>query len=349
MERKFAVSAILILIVAAFLFFVQFGSGMPLMKSILENTSKNLDSRTLIIGATFQDNFESVLFNNRRTLKIPTYDGSGQVVHPDVYYNASGWNGYKYWLAITPYPNGNYMFENPSIITSDDGINWKVPPGLTNPLDAQPGVGYNSDPNLAYKNGILYIWYREVSGGYNKLKMRNSSDGVNWSDEYSSLEMPNHGLLSPSIIYNSTDDKFYMWNVVSPGYYVVLRNSSDGITWSAPKNTSIAITDKDVWHVNTEYDAYTSTYYMVMVVGTVRVSWDYIYFAYSKNMIDWTVVNEPMMSRSSSSSNSVFLYQSAILPLENEVKLWYSAKSSENKWSLGFATTSRDDFERLSF
>ena len=67
-----------------------------------------------IVG--FQDDFENVLFNNWTYLTIPTYDGSGQAVHPDVYYNASGWKGYKYWMTMTPYPNSNSGFENPSIV-----------------------------------------------------------------------------------------------------------------------------------------------------------------------------------------------------------------------------------------
>ena len=66
-----------------------------------------------------------------RKLNIPTYDGSGQAVHPDVYYNANGWNGYRYWMAMTPYPNGNAAYENPSIVVSNDNLNWIVPPGLS--------------------------------------------------------------------------------------------------------------------------------------------------------------------------------------------------------------------------
>jgi hypothetical protein len=55
-------------------------------------------------------------------LNIPTYDGSGQAVHPDIYYNANGWNGYYYWMAMTPYPNGDAAYENPSIIVSNDNL-----------------------------------------------------------------------------------------------------------------------------------------------------------------------------------------------------------------------------------
>ena len=46
-------------------------------------------------------------------LVTPTYDGSGQVVHPDVVHVPGGWNGYEYWMGMTPYPNGNNDLREP--------------------------------------------------------------------------------------------------------------------------------------------------------------------------------------------------------------------------------------------
>src|SRR5439155_20610297 len=51
----------------------------------------------------------------------PTYDGTGQVVEPDVIHVPRGWNGYEYWMAVTPYPCGDESLENPSILVSHDG------------------------------------------------------------------------------------------------------------------------------------------------------------------------------------------------------------------------------------
>lgn len=47
---------------------------------------------------------------------MPTYDGSGQVVHLSVidFYNECTeglWCGYRYWMAITPFPYGNDKYE----------------------------------------------------------------------------------------------------------------------------------------------------------------------------------------------------------------------------------------------
>ena len=48
----------------------------------------------------------------------PTYDGSGQGMHPSVYDAGAGetWNGHRYWMAMTPYPNNDSTKENPSIL-----------------------------------------------------------------------------------------------------------------------------------------------------------------------------------------------------------------------------------------
>src|SRR4051794_8423432 len=59
--------------------------------------------------------------NAAAPLVTPTYEVSGQVVHPAVVRFADGWHGYEYWMAVEPYPNENDHYENPSILASNDG------------------------------------------------------------------------------------------------------------------------------------------------------------------------------------------------------------------------------------
>jgi hypothetical protein len=93
------------------------------------------------------------LINARAALVTPTYDGSGQVVEPTVLHFPNRWQGYSYWMAISPYPNipGQAGFENPSILVSQDGQNWSVPSGLTNPIFT-PKEGSFADATLFYDN-----------------------------------------------------------------------------------------------------------------------------------------------------------------------------------------------------
>ena len=44
------------------------------------------------------------------------YGHNGSVVHPDVLdFGREGWSGHQYWIAATPYYNGNDSQENPCI------------------------------------------------------------------------------------------------------------------------------------------------------------------------------------------------------------------------------------------
>ncbi len=75
----------------------------------------------------------------------PTYDGSGQVVHPSVIdfwfeFGLPSWGGYRFWMGITPYPDGDNVYENPSLLVSQDGLLWVFPPGIKNPLDQAQDV-----------------------------------------------------------------------------------------------------------------------------------------------------------------------------------------------------------------
>jgi len=77
---------------------------------------------------------ELLKLRENKPLFIPTYDGSGQAVHPDILY----WKD-QYWMTCTPYPYGVDTYENPCIYTSKDNYNWQVPDGCINPL-AYPSI-----------------------------------------------------------------------------------------------------------------------------------------------------------------------------------------------------------------
>lgn len=99
--------------------------------------------------------------------------------HPDVIYFKNALGGYKYWMAFTPYfgsvgsERSSTPYENPTIVASNDGVNWEVPKGLKNPLqfapsmkesmsdgDKAPKQGFWSDVDLLYENNKFYLYYR---------------------------------------------------------------------------------------------------------------------------------------------------------------------------------------------
>ena len=76
--------------------------------------------------------------NSKGYLEIPVYNDANdyQTTHPSALYFENAWNGYIL-LAHTPYAYANDALENP-IVASNDGINFVVPEGLTNPLTPIP-------------------------------------------------------------------------------------------------------------------------------------------------------------------------------------------------------------------
>lgn len=77
---------------------------------------------------------------------------SDQVTHPDVVIMGEAWNGYRYWAIYTPNVMRISIYENPSIVASNDGVHWEVPNGLTNPIDPQPSSTryHNCDADMIY-------------------------------------------------------------------------------------------------------------------------------------------------------------------------------------------------------
>src|SRR6185312_7486829 len=136
-------------------------------------------------------------------LSVPTYENTGQAVHPDVLLFPQGWNGAHYWMAMTPYPGGSSYFENPSILVSEDGLALSVPAGVSNPIVPQPGVtSYNSDPDLVYDatQQELVMSYRLVQRGWNRIEIKTTRDGVHWSEPREAFAEPNHSAVSQSIV-----------------------------------------------------------------------------------------------------------------------------------------------------
>ena len=61
----------------------------------------------------------------RSKLDIISSYGDDQAFHPKVLNFEKPWNGYRYWMAYTPYPGADQRKENPHVCVSNDRIHWK--------------------------------------------------------------------------------------------------------------------------------------------------------------------------------------------------------------------------------
>lgn len=86
----------------------------------------------------------------------------GDIVHPCVRYVPEGYLGHKWWLIYTPYYKSDASLENPILCVGESNTE-EFPKSWKFYCDVCKGhvKGYNSDPNLLYDKGRLYVFWRE--------------------------------------------------------------------------------------------------------------------------------------------------------------------------------------------
>lgn len=234
-------------------------------------------------------------------IPVETYEGSGQLVHPDAAVSPGRWQGKRYWIAGTPYPSGNPRYENPSIYQGRVSREMRVPPGVTNPLVTATSGGYMSDPDMLHDpdSGELRMYYRETLNGMDELLLITSADGVHWSPSRVVTSGVRYALISPAIVRESATS-WRMWtvNASAQGCFTLTaemtlqqRRSVDGITWNAPEPVILRIPGRVPWHWDVQYVPAKSEYWALVAAypeGT-SCSRTAVYFARSTDGTTWRV------------------------------------------------------------
>jgi hypothetical protein len=288
-----------------------------------------------------------VMANAPTFLRIPTYDGSGQAEHPDIVYFPAGWHGFKYWMAMTPYPYENNRRENPSIVVSNDGSAWQIPPGLTEPIVPPPACDHNSDPDLVYRPDTdeLYLFYTEqrrsqYCGALNEnhLRLLTSRDGVHWSSPQTVIrwDLGRAPLyLSPSVVYRS--GVFELW--IAGGGGVVHATSGDGVSWSPLSPVRIGAAP---WHLDVEYVEARSQYWMLFVDSPFAGST--LRLATSRDGLDWDVYPDPLLVPGSRWDDERIYRATFLYGVDARLRVWYSARSRLGLWHIGYSETGQSSF-----
>jgi hypothetical protein len=264
-------------------------------------------------------------------LNLNPYGNITQVVHPKVLYFENGFNGYKFWMAVTPYPMARVKLENPCILCSQDGEKWF---GISaNPLslpDSQSDT-YNSDTHLLYNSttGKLECWYRYVgrSGDsrYEQLKRRVSSNGFDWDSE-EILYTNNTGniayFLSPAVIWEN--DHYDMWVVSNEGgsYHIEYFTTPDGVNLTKIRDINLTFTYNSLsysaWHIDVIKD---NGIYIMLVMCKRGDDW-MLFLATSDDNVTYSNP-EPIIVGSAAWDNQI--YRSSIVKVGSEYYIYYSA------------------------
>jgi hypothetical protein len=188
---------------------------------------------------------------------------SKSVVHPSIIHAPEGWNGYRYWLAFTPYRNANSVFENPCVVASNDFETWDAP--AVNPIVASaPGSAYLSDEHLYLlpDKSKLLMMYRDsgVVAGTDRLLVIETTDGVLWTSPVVIWSKPNSGgnirYMSPSFFHDGVNWVIYAHDNNDAGYALKRMSragsySSIYTDWSAESVTTCTMTNprgETWWH-----------------------------------------------------------------------------------------------------
>ncbi len=315
-------------------------------------TSSDESHASSASGANFSQ-LETIPVGESLLLNIPTYDGSGQVVHPDVIAN----NG-RFVMTITPYAFSDVDLENPSIYVSSDGLNFQPPEGTANPLIYNPPNGYNDDPDLVFdpRSGTYYIYYNETPSDYDKqyLDLLESPDLVSWTHLRLAEFRTNAKepfIVSPAIViaYGTyfmfhveidTDAANHSPNVCKNDphkHQIRVMFSSDGIGWDKHKDEGIDIdmpSDFNPWHLNIVEG--NGRYYM-LVNGYRRGFCDRhnLYLAISDDLAHWHFIPQPIVTAGKDFYNSKIIYRSAALINGDDMYVYFSFYTYDHRWLLG--------------
>lgn len=309
------------------------------------------------------DRVIGILNNSETFLNTPTYDGSNQTVHPSIVYFETAWNGYKYWMAMTPYPGTNDNFENPSILSSNDGQIWVVPVGLTNPINStfsRPSAHYN-DPDLIYNNdtNVLEIYWLDAGDGKTSLFYSNSSDGITWTNQLNVLNVSDYEIISPAIIYKNNVYTMWVVNSTSIGCSSTTKklqfyNSTDGISWNGSFSTSFTNpSGKYLWHMDIDWIIERNEYWMIFdAAASCNAQIQGIFLSNSSDGITWTTSGSPLITYIPSTWDEV-LYRPTFLynkTSNDMLEIWYSASNwPRTIWHTGYTSNNFSNIEDYIF
>ena len=283
--------------------------------------------------------------NSSNILSFSNYLGNAQNIHPKVISFTQPWNGYKYWMAFTPYPKGDTDAENPSVRASNNLVDWVLPSGMADPIDPTPPVGYNSDTHILYRPDLdrLEVWWRQVRNETNDIAIIRevSKDGINWTNKQTMHQAQNtsEDMLSPSIIFE--DGLYKVWYCARGSQGVKCAEMNPDATWNfKSQHVPIEWGNLSPWHLDV---IHTDLGYEMVINAYDRVTesvsaLDLYYVLVDDN----NVASKPhkVIARSNDPNAIDFksIYRSSILKEGGKYYIFYSSIDRENnRWmSLSF-------------
>ncbi len=286
-------------------------------------------------------------------LAVVTYDGSGEMVHPDAMVFPHEWHGNRYWFAGTPYPFGDPSFENPSAYAGNEPTEWMSIPGVANPVARPAASAHLSDPDLSFDPALdqMRLYYRQTTPMVDEVWLRTSRTGSDWSEPTLVLQDVRYGLISPAIV-REPDGSWRIWTVSAAAAgcrsratmtALTQRRSRNGIQWDAPAPVSLLIPGQVPWHLDVQSIRSRSEYWALVAAypdGT-DCSHTAVYFARSSNGTTWTASPTPLLAPGAIPAMKDLVYRSTFryFPKSDVVTVWFSgARVEQSRFHYSLAT-----------
>ena len=285
---------------------------------------------------------------NEMLLNIPTYDGSGQGVHPDVLLLDPPINGNHFMMAFTPYPYYNARIENPSILLSQNGVDFVEPVAGINPLVPAPAYDHNDDPDLLFdqQHQKYYLHYlKTMRPDSQNIQLLQSSDGLHWSETtaiHFDLKAGDPLIVSPAFVQQFDGLSYRTWYVsltdASGIYNVKSIYSADGITWDKTRIEQVNLNlpaPLVPWHLDVIKNGLQ--YIMLACCRTPQTNSqnEKLMIGVSTDGLNWHFRTTPLIDSDPNFHNCESIYRSCGIISNNTLVVYYSLDDFNNEWKIG--------------
>ncbi|MCR5622628.1 MAG: hypothetical protein K6G18_12365 [Treponema sp.] len=281
---------------------------------------------------------ESLPLYRKFRLDIPTYDGSGQIVHPDIFFDRTIG---KYVLAFTPYPHTDDRFENPCIAVSDDGIHFhEEKPGL-NPLAPAPEKDHNDDPDISLHDSVYSLVYLEtVRPEYQNVVALQSTDRLTWKRKVlHHQELAGNGgdlILSPAVIWTGGSCRcFFVMGNYESGHRIFATSAPTleelDFAGASPLDIEGIPTGLLPWHLDVFPDG-AGGYVMLLTLVAPdgkrggKGGRYFLHVARSDNLTDWKLDPAPVLNN---------CYRSSGFVKDGILYIYFSSNFWGDEWKTG--------------
>jgi hypothetical protein len=264
-------------------------------------------------------------------LVIPTYDGSNQATHPDALLERDAAGAAHLTLVMTPYPFSNDRLENPSLLVSDDGMAFTVPPGVAAPLVPPPSHDHNNDPDLRRdpRTGDYEILYLEALRPERQtLVALRSHDRLTWTRRDAAVYDLQRGdpfIVSPAALDDAGKTTVFYVDTTDRRLYSLV--SADGTTWDPHAAVPVQIDLGRIvpWHVDAIRG--DGAFGLLISAYTDKFEHQDLYLATSPDLVHWTLRPRPLLDHADPALGVESLYRSTGVVEHGTLVVWYAMQS----------------------